>query len=95
MPKVIVDEGQNMMDVALQHLGAASAVYDLAFKNGISVTHRITPGQTLELPAPVNAGLVKYFAAEGIVIATEQNETVTERKGGINYMQIGTDFKVS
>lgn len=96
MAYAIVDEGQNMMDMALQWLGDQSAVFDLAMANGFSMTGKITAGQKLKLPAAVNADAAKYFTAKGIVIATEPNEsTAAIKKTGINYMQIGTDFIVS
>ena len=93
--KAIVDEGQNMMDIALQYLGDWTGVVDLANANGISTTELLVPGQELIIPAVINAGAVKYFADKGIVIATQEELQVARRRTGINYMKIGFDFIVS
>lgn len=91
---IIVDEGQNMMDVALQYLGDMSGVFDLANANGISITELLAPGDQLVLPAAINTGAAEYFEERAIVIATDDNDSVAQKPGGINYMEIEFDFIV-
>lgn len=93
MAYAIVDEAQNMMDMAIQYLGDMTGVFDLANANGLSITSKITPGQKLVIPTAINPDAVKYFAAKGIVPSTELDESAIQ--GGIGYMKIGFDFRVS
>ena len=73
---MIVAEGQTLIDIAIQHLGSADAAYDLATLNGMSITDKLSPGQTLELPAVVDKDVVAYYANRGIVPATDTDVVV-------------------
>jgi hypothetical protein len=73
---MIVAEGQTLIDIAIQYLGSADAAYDLATLNGMSITDKLSPGQTLELPAVVDKDVVAYYANRGIVPATDTDVEV-------------------
>jgi hypothetical protein len=94
MAYAIVDEGQNLMDIALQYLGDETGLFELALINDFTLSEKIVPGQQILLPDPVNAGAVQYFAERGIVIATEQSVAAVDKREGINYWIIGQDFIV-
>ena len=61
----ILQQGQNLMDVAIQCCGDATALFDLALLNGISVTEEVAVGTEFILPEVVNKGVAKYFADKG------------------------------
>lgn len=92
---MIVQQGQNMMDLAVQHSGDCTALFAFAMKNGISVTEEIASGMDLIVPEVINIGVVKYFSDKTIIPAFEKakaNPIVGGR--GIGFMRIGSDFKV-
>jgi hypothetical protein len=51
--QIIVSVGQNLIDIAIQHLGDAQAVHELARLNKLSVTADLIVGSTLQLPDSV------------------------------------------
>lgn len=50
MEKVIVKQGQSIIDVAVEHLQNADAAYAIALLNGFSVTQALNAGTWLKLP---------------------------------------------
>jgi hypothetical protein len=68
-----VQQGQSIIDLAIQHLGGIEASFALAELNGISITEILTPGQVLQLPAAANKDIAKYYADRAIVPATGTN----------------------
>lgn len=95
MQSVTVRDGQTLFDIAIQQLGSVDRVFDLAQLNGLGINDNLVSGQVLLLPdvAFENATTVDYFTkpwypASGDVEADNI-------LGGIGYMQIGTNFKVS
>jgi hypothetical protein len=98
MPTVIIQQGQSLMDISIQKCGSATALFQLALLNGFSVTQDVPVGTEVLLPAVVNAGIAQYFEDKGIVPATAEaaaKKFEQLQKGGINYMQVGVDFRVS
>jgi len=92
--EIVVDQGQSLFDVAVQHCGSTSAVFDIAVLNGLSITDKLLPGTTLLIPAPVDSGLVQYVLINGFIPATDLTEA-GEIPDGIDYWAIGIDFIVS
>ncbi|MGY0034459.1 hypothetical protein [Pedobacter sp. NJ-S-72] len=91
----VVDQGQSLFDVAVQHCGDVSAVFELAHLNSLSITDKLKAGSELILPIPVDSGLVKYFQDNSYVPATdinEKNEIILP--DGIDYWAVGIDFIV-
>lgn len=48
--KTRVTEGQNIIDLTLQHYASVEGLFELATLNGLSVTDTLTAGQELKLP---------------------------------------------
>jgi hypothetical protein len=94
MQSVTVKDGQTLFDIAIQSLGSADRVFDLAQLNGLSLSDELTSGQVLMLPDVdfEATETVDYFEKPWFP-ASGDGEMVVP--GGIGYMQIGTDFKVS
>lgn len=90
---VVVNEGQSLLDIAVQHAGAVEAVLIIAKSNGLSVTSTVAAGSTVEVPAVINTGVVRYFAGLPYAPATEL-EAGQELQGGIGYMIVGSTFKI-
>jgi hypothetical protein len=91
-----VQQGQSLMDMAIQHTGDMAGLFEIAKANGISITTEILPGARLNIPPALNKDAVKYFAEKQITIATD--EEISEgaaQNGGIGFMQIGYDFIVT
>lgn len=89
-----VQQGQSLLDIAVQHGGHADAAISIALANDISVTDDIMPGTQLIIPQIINPQMVAFFNRYKIVPAT--NDTaISRRKRGIGYWAIGRTFKVS
>lgn len=50
MKTIVVIQGQTLIDIAMQELGDASRLRELALLNNLNITSEITPGQTLLVP---------------------------------------------
>lgn len=98
MPTATVQQGQNLMDVAIEKCGTAAALFELALLNGYSITEDVLVGTELDLPPVVNIGVAQYFADKQIVPASgELNNKQLEilEPQGIGHWRIGLNFKVS
>ena len=65
MRNVTISDGQTLLDIAVQELGALEAVFDLADANGLHITDTLAAGQVLVVPesAAQRLELVGYYAA--------------------------------
>lgn len=92
--QIIVNVGQNLIDIAVQHLGDAQAVHELARLNNLSVTATLTVGSILQLPDSVfyNQKTVRYFQ-EGKYIPATSNNIVDNY--GIGYDIIELNLEVA
>jgi hypothetical protein len=96
MTTVTVEQGQCMMDIAVQHCGDATALFEIAELNGKSFTDLIDAGTNITIPDAYNPAIVKYLADKMIVPATSDAAEATDVAPlkGIGYMTIGSTFKV-
>lgn len=71
--QITVKDRQSLADIAVQYLGGVEGIFALAERNGISITARLTDGQTLdwELADTVDAQVQRIYAAQGIEPATD------------------------
>ena len=78
--QIIVKDRQSLLDIAVQYLGSASAVFALAERNGISITDRLSDGQVLEweLSDTADAKVQKLYNLRGICPATDVSLKETE-----------------
>lgn len=67
---------QSLTDIAVQELGSALAVVDLALANDLSPTALLHPGQLLIIPGSeyLQKKVVEFFKARGLTVATLQTE---------------------
>jgi len=93
------EQGQNILDLAIQYCGDASAAFEIALLNGFSLTDDLAADKVLELPAEVDIAIANYFKNNGLVPATGTSilgmGTPEEEIGGIEYWAIGETFIVS
>jgi hypothetical protein len=71
MKTIKVQDGQNIIDIALQYYGDASAVVLVAQENNIAVTQPLTSGQLLKIGEPTNKIVSQYFEDRKKVINTD------------------------
>lgn len=72
MKQIIVNDGQNMLDIALQHYGATESVVQLCLDNNLVLGQKLEAGQSLSIDeAKVqNQDVVDYFQNIGRVVNT-------------------------
>jgi len=79
---IVVQEGQSLFDIALQHYGNAEAVIDLVSDNGLQgVTQQLQAGQVLKVNTAserYNKAIVNYYRANGYLPATQQGVSFEE-----------------
>lgn len=91
---------QNLLDISIQHTGTVSNCFVIAVVNGLCISDDLIPGQKLIIPESVvtDNEILNYYTAKNIQPATAYPLSIdeeTEENSGINYMQIGSTFKVS
>jgi hypothetical protein len=90
---------QSLLDISLQNNGTVMSVFELAHKNGISITEALTPGQNIEVPerGAIDTTIVTFYQNKNQIIATglsnSGNVDILPRLG-IGTMIIGTTFIV-
>lgn len=89
-----VEQGQCLIDVTLAGCGDLESIFSLAQLNGISITDDVEFGSEIATPAVPQPGIVNYYLQRNYKPATGFTPDQIE-KGGIGYMQIGANFKVS
>ena len=90
---------QSLLDIAVQSNGTALSVFEIAIKNGISITDELVPGQNIALfeSEIIDREIVDYFAAKKMTVATNYNGTEEENiisDAGIGSMVIEATFIV-
>ena len=96
--EIIVLHNQSILDIAIQHTGSVFNAFKIAVANGLAVSDVLGPGNKLMIPEDVenNGDILNYYTAKKIQPATtftEQGDAA--QLGGIGYMRIGGNFKVS
>lgn len=97
MPNTVtVHQGQCLADIAIQHCGDMTAIFEIAELNGLEITALVEPGSQLEVPDPYDPALVKYLAERNHIPATgDAVEAETVRPlTGIDYWAIEIDFEI-
>ena len=90
---MIVEQGQCLVDMAIQNNGNALAIFDIALINGISLTEDIVPGQELKETAVLDNRIKNYFSK--ITPASGNDADLLVQPQGIGYWYIGLDFIIS
>ncbi|QEE51032.1 hypothetical protein FUA48_16045 [Flavobacterium alkalisoli] len=95
---VTISNNQSLFDIAVQELGNAQAVFELALANNLSITSALVPGQILTIPDSKfkKPEIVNNFVKYNQLIATAATlEQIPSEPDGIDYMIIGSTFIVS
>lgn len=71
MSKARVQAGQSLTDIAIQYLGSAEGVVQLARLNDLGVTDVLVAGSELTLPAVIDKRVLRVFSVGGYVPASE------------------------
>lgn len=93
--QVIIE--QSLLDIAIQQCGDATAVFDLAVLNGLSITEDLHTGQLIVSDAVLDADVARYYSERNIKPTTgfsDEDKILTEKNEGIGYWAIGVDFIV-
>lgn len=97
MVKVTVLPGQCLSDLAVQYLGDAARVVELAQLNSIGVTDTLQAGTQIEMPAAAKKkkAVVLLFTDLANAPANDKEIVSEDVLEGIGYWFIEYDFKVS
>jgi hypothetical protein len=89
---------QSLFDVAVQRLGDISVIFDLADRNGLSITDDIPSGTSLLMPTAAKGEVVNYYSNNDYKPATsitkEQINVITGDGEGIEFWFVEYDFVV-
>lgn len=70
MKEIIVQSGQSLFDIAIQHCGGLGSVFAIAEANNLMPTATLSIGQKISVPDVENKKVVRYYEEHGIVPAT-------------------------
>ena len=68
--KVVVLDGQSLVDISIQVYGSAEGVFNLAHENGLEVTDILKPGQVLEYSTGnvIAKNIAQYFTTKRFIL---------------------------
>jgi hypothetical protein len=89
----ILKKHQSLADYVTQHAGTVSSLFITAKLNALSITDEVPEGSILKILGE-NFKVIKFYQSSGYDIVSEKKASEV-KPGGIGYMQIGNDFKVS
>lgn len=89
----IIKKHQTLADFVAQHAGSMNAMFEVALLNNISISTQPRPGTDLFVNVN-DIGVATYYIKSGLDIAGPYSIPKIA-PGGIGYMQIQNDFKVS
>jgi hypothetical protein len=84
---------QSLFDIGIQHAGAPEAAFDIALRNGLSMTDELAPGATLDNVDTANVNIEKYYSNRRLLPATGLSAEGIEE--GIEFWYVEYDFVVS
>lgn len=92
MTSITVKPGQTLIDLAIQELGDASLLFDLAQANNLSITSVLTPAQSIIIPdVTKDTRVVSYLKRENIFPAFFDRPEEFE---GIEFWAIEDEFEI-
>ena len=95
---ITVLHNQSLLDVSIQHTGSVFNAFKIAVANGLSVSDSLIAGSELMIPNEVqnDDDVLNYYRSKNLQPATAiADKKVIPSYGGIGWMQIENDFKVS
>ena len=90
--EIIILPRQTNIDVILVACGSLDSLVEMALLNQMSITDDIDAGTSLVVPGITDQRTVDYFTGSKHLPVTNISSVSL---GGIGYMEIGKDFKVS
>ena len=94
--QVTIKAGQTLIDIAMQYYSDAGMAFELALFMGVSLTDGLVSGSLLVLPDAdptiTVQSIIRILNRNGNMPASDNG---IEQNGGIGYMEISKDFKVS
>ncbi|RBL88528.1 hypothetical protein [Chitinophaga flava] len=95
---ITVKPHQCLFDIVLRETGSISSVFTIAMLNDINITDELTGGQVLETTGAtiLDNSVTTYYRDFNIYPGTSLTlDSATISRGGIGFMGIGIDFKIS
>lgn len=98
--QILIEGGQSIWDVAIQAYGSIEAITLLASDNSLKklADTPILAGDKLTIqvnPEIEDKATMRYFAKKRLKVNTGDTASSAGERGGIGYMRIGGNFKVS
>ena len=94
-----VQQGQNIIDMALMSCGRFEAAFDIAVANNLAITDDLSVGQELTIAGETNAKSVQYYKANRLLpatgITTDEVSVMADGGIGIGAWTIGSSFVVT
>lgn len=84
-----INQGQSLLDIAIQYCGSIESLFDIAELNSISPTDTVAGALLVE---PVSNNIARYYAANNLIPATLKN--LPPDGFGIGHGAIGSSFKI-
>lgn len=96
MKVVTVLYGQTLIDIAIQELGDAARVFEIAELNDISLTDDLEAGSTLLVPdwEKSKRSIVQLFTDPANAPASADTDSLSNKNEGIDYWVLENDFVV-
>jgi hypothetical protein len=93
--KINVLDGQNIMDIALQEMGAIEGIFEICQQNNLGIGEMLATNQILEIPKKtIKSDIVRYLALENVKPNTGQTlEAVANNPFGFAFStEFGGEF---
>jgi hypothetical protein len=68
---VVVNDGQSLIDIAMQCHGSLDNLFLIATTNGLSITNELPAGLKLTVPEGGSTNIVKYLSDKAVKPATD------------------------
>lgn len=98
MATVNVKPHQCLLDLSMQEKGSIAALFEFAVLNNYSITDDLVAGSTLQVPDSKILDMEIWQALNRAAIIPANGYTAADEmviKGGIDYMGVQIDFRVS
>lgn len=96
MKTIPILNNQSLIDIALQHRGTATAAFEIAVANELSLTDDLTVGKIQVIPETLyaNRDIADYYRSKGLLPATAVTDNFIEEiyDPGIGEMIIEKTF---
>ena len=72
---ITVLHNQSILDIAIQHTGNVYNAFAIAKANGLSITHDLTPGETISIPQDIirDSEVYNYYKTKEEIFKDNKN----------------------